>query len=62
NECFEYGLWARAFEKFGMRLEELAQKEFSAGEILPWEHLGGPGKEYLRNHYEEAMRGTCDGL
>jgi len=55
NECFDYAIWEKGFAKFGMDLEEVAQKEFSADEILPWEHLGGPKKVYLREHYEEAV-------
>jgi radical SAM family uncharacterized protein len=47
NECFNYEIWEKAFEKFGIDLETAAQKQFDTKEILPWEHLGGPGKEYL---------------
>jgi hypothetical protein len=36
-------------------LEELAQREFERNEILPWEHLSGPGKKYLLGHLDEAM-------
>ncbi|MFB0551966.1 MAG: TIGR03960 family B12-binding radical SAM protein [Phycisphaerae bacterium] len=55
DECFDYTLWQKAFEKFGFDIESLAEREFDADEILPWEHLGGPGKEYLLGHLEEAM-------
>jgi hypothetical protein len=24
-------------------------------EILPWEHLGGPEKDYLLKHFSEAI-------
>ncbi len=54
NECFDYEIWQKAFEKFGMDLEKLAQKEFGRDEILPWEHLGGPEKKYLLRHLDEA--------
>jgi len=56
DECFDYKLWQAAFEKFGFDLEELAQKQFSRDEILPWEHLGGPDKKYLLSHLDEAMK------
>jgi len=56
NECFDYGLWKKAFEKFGLDIETAAQKCFSTDEVLPWEHLGGPDKKYLLNHLEKAMK------
>jgi radical SAM superfamily enzyme YgiQ (UPF0313 family) len=55
DECFDFEIWRRAFEKFGFDLEELAQREFERNEILPWEHLSGPGKKYLLGHLDEAM-------
>jgi radical SAM superfamily enzyme YgiQ (UPF0313 family) len=55
DECFDYELWQKAFEKFGMNIETAAQKQFSHDEILPWEHLGGPGKKYLLNHLDKAI-------
>jgi len=56
DECFDYTLWQRAFEKFGMDVEKLAEREFGRKEILPWEHLGGPDKEYLIKHLDQAMK------
>ncbi len=55
DECFDFELWQRAFEKFGFDLENLAQRQFNAEEILPWQHLGGPDKKYLLGHFEKAM-------
>lgn len=54
DECFDPEIWHGAFEKFGLDLEKLAQKEFEQDEVLPWEHLGGPGKNYLLGHLEKA--------
>ena len=54
DECFDYMLWQKAFEKFGMDVEKLAEREFGRDEILPWEHLGGPEKDYLLGHLEKA--------
>ena len=54
DECFDSGVWREAFERFGFDLEELGQREFGRDEVLPWEHLGGPGKKYLLGHLEEA--------
>jgi radical SAM family uncharacterized protein len=56
NECFDYRLWQEAFRKFDLDLETEAQKEYPADALLPWEHLGGPDKKYLRGHYEEALQ------
>jgi len=56
NECFDYGLWKKAFEKFGMDIETTAQNHFGTDEILPWEHLGGPDKKYLLTHLDSAMK------
>ena len=56
DECFDYQLWQKAFEKFGMNVEKLAEREFGREEILPWEHLGGPAKEYLLGHLDKSMR------
>ncbi len=55
DECFNYHLWEQAFEKFGMNLQTAAQRQFSPDEILPWEHLGGPDKKYLLDHFDKAM-------
>jgi radical SAM superfamily enzyme YgiQ (UPF0313 family) len=56
NECFNYDLWQKAFEKFGIDIEAAAQRKFEADEILPWEHLGGPDKKYLLGHLDDAMK------
>ena len=47
DECFRFDLWQDAFEKLGLDLNKLAAKKFEPDEILPWEHLGGPDKNYL---------------
>ena len=54
NECFDYEIWKKAFEKFGLDVEAVARRQFDSDEILPWEHLGGPGKKYLLRHLEKA--------
>jgi len=55
DECFDYRLWRDAFDECGMDVQAMAQREFGHDEILPWEHLAGPGKEYLLRHLDEAM-------
>lgn len=56
DECFDYTLWQKAFEKFGLNVESAAQRQYGTDEILPWEHLGGPDKKYLLGHFDEAMK------
>ncbi len=59
DECFDYELWRRAFERSGIDVEAAAQKKFEPDEILPWEHLGGPGKKYLLSHLDNANDISC---
>ena len=56
DECFDFEIWQRAFEKFGLDLENLAQRQFDTDEVLPWQHLGGPDKKYLLGHLEKATQ------
>ena len=56
NECFDYELWQRAFERFEIDIETAAQRRFEPDEILPWEHLGGPDKKYLLTHLDDAVK------
>ncbi|TFG45460.1 MAG: TIGR03960 family B12-binding radical SAM protein [Candidatus Brocadiia bacterium] len=56
SECFDYEKWRIAFSKFDMDLETAAQKGFSAEEMVPWEHLGGPEKKYLLGHLEDSLK------
>lgn len=55
DECFNYELWQKAFEKSGINLGESAQRQFAPDEMLPWEHLGGPDKKYLLGHLEKVV-------
>ena len=54
DECFDFSIWQQAFEKSGLDLDQLAQKQFNPDETLPWDHLGGPDKKYLLDHLKEA--------
>lgn len=58
DEFFDYRIWQEAFATFSMDLETAAQISFDRHDILPWEHLGGPDKSYLLDHFVEAMK-TC---
>jgi radical SAM superfamily enzyme YgiQ (UPF0313 family) len=55
RECISYSIWQKAFEKHGADVHEAAQRQFEADEILPWEHLGGPKKDYLLDHLQKAL-------
>jgi radical SAM family uncharacterized protein len=55
-ECFDFQLWERACEKFGMDIDTAAQRQFEPDQILPWEHLGGPDKNYLLEHLEKPVK------
>jgi radical SAM family uncharacterized protein len=56
DECFDFSLWQTAFEKSALDLETIAQKQFATDEILQWEHLGGPDKQYLLDHFNEVQK------
>jgi len=62
NECFNYQIWQKAFEKFGLDIDTGAQRQFDPEAILPWEHLGGPDKKYLLSHLNEALKLCCPTL
>jgi hypothetical protein len=54
DECFDYELWRKAFAQSGIDVETAAQRQFGPEETLPWEHLGGPDKNYLLGHLDQA--------
>jgi len=54
SESFRPESWESAFQKHSMNLDVAAQRQFAANDILPWEHLGGPGKDYLLKHFAEV--------
>lgn len=55
DECFNYELWQDCFAKAGLSIAALAGRRFEPDEILPWQHLGGPEKDYLLGHLDEAL-------
>ncbi|MCK4885934.1 MAG: TIGR03960 family B12-binding radical SAM protein [Planctomycetes bacterium] len=56
REMFDYQIWEKAFAKYDMDINKQAEKSFAEDEILPWEHLGGPDKGYILDHYQQAMQ------
>ncbi|MCJ7693476.1 MAG: TIGR03960 family B12-binding radical SAM protein [Sedimentisphaerales bacterium] len=56
DECFDYSLWQKAFQKFNLDIETAATKQFDPDEIFPWDHLGGPEKNYLLKHLNDSIK------
>ncbi|MFA6185910.1 MAG: TIGR03960 family B12-binding radical SAM protein [Phycisphaerae bacterium] len=54
DECFNLDLWQNAFKQFGLDLHRTAERKFDHDEILPWQHLGGPDKDYLLKHLQKT--------
>lgn len=56
DECFDYEKWRDAFAGCGLDLDRRARRCFGPDEILPWEHLGGPDKDYLLTHHTDTQK------
>jgi radical SAM family uncharacterized protein len=56
DECLDFRVWRSAFVQCGFDVEQMAMRAYVAEQLLPWEHLGGPQKEYLLKHHNEANR------
>ena len=56
DECFDYSIWQKAFEKFYLDIETVATKQLDPTEIFPWDHLGGPEKSYLLKHLNDSIK------
>jgi len=55
DEVFDCRIWQAAFAQSGTDLDAAAKRQFDPAETLPWEHLGGPAKQYLLTHHTEAV-------
>jgi len=55
GESFDYNIWVEAFAEHGADADTAAQRSFAEDEILPWQHLGGPEKQYLLKHFTSAI-------
>jgi hypothetical protein len=55
SEHFDFDKWKKAFAEHGMDINSIAQKDFSADQICPWDHLGGPDKKHIAKHFQDAM-------
>ena len=57
GEYFKENVWYETAEELNINLAELAQKEYSRDEILPWDFINvGINKEWLVNEYKEAFK------
>ena len=56
DESFDIEKWKAAFAQFGLDLETFAQRQFEQDDFLPWQHLGGPDREYLLSHLADALK------
>jgi radical SAM family uncharacterized protein len=56
DDVFDGQIWRTAFAQSGLDFNAMAQRQFDPAEILPWEHLGGPAKQYLLTHHAEAIQ------
>ncbi len=55
REHFRFDLWQEAFTEAGFTIEEFANRQYSYGEILPWEHIScGVDKAWLWQEKEKA--------
>ncbi len=58
SEHFRYDLWLQGLAEKGIEPYFYANREYSANEILPWDHLdSGVSKEYLLEEHKKALAG-----
>ena len=56
-ECFNYGAWMAAFEKFGVDSKFYANRFRPYDEINPWDHINyGVSKKFLIEDYERSLK------
>ncbi len=57
GEHFDKNVWKETAEECGFSLEELAKREYSLEETLPWDFINtGLKKEWLQNEYKTAFQ------
>jgi radical SAM-linked protein len=64
TECFDEGIWQRAFEESGLSAAFYSERARDLDEVLPWDHLSaGVEKRFLAEEYgkslEEAVTSDC---
>lgn len=59
GENFDENIWKETANELGLNLTEMAQKEYSLEEELPWDFINiGVDKEWLKNEYKLALSTT----
>ena len=57
NDEFDYKIWSNSFEKFGLNLEEYAQRSFSYEEELAWDFIDiGLDKKFFQREDEKSKK------
>lgn len=57
GEYFDKDVWSETAEEVGISLADLAEKEYSLDEDLPWDFIDiGVEKNWLINEYNEALK------
>ena len=61
GEYFDKNVWADTAKECGFDLAELAMKEYSLDDDLPWDFINvGINKEWLQNEYKQAFAQGCE--
>lgn len=62
GEYFNKDIWHETAEELGINLAELAQKQFSTEEVLPWDFINiGVDKEWFIAEYNDSnAKATCE--
>ncbi|MCP4231223.1 MAG: DUF2344 domain-containing protein, partial [bacterium] len=58
SEHFDYDVWVKAFEKFGLDLEQYACRSMTLGDDLPWANIDvGLSAEFLEEEFRRVFAG-----
>ena len=62
GEYFKEDIWVKTAKELGINLAELAQKQYSTDEVLPWDFINtGVDKEWLIQEYNDSCaKSTCE--
>ena len=55
DDTFDFDRWKTMFDRAGIDPAWYANRERSADEIFPWDHIDGPDKAWLRKQYEDIF-------
>lgn len=61
GEYFDKNIWADAAQEVGISLKDLAQKEYSLEENLPWDFIDiGVEKDWLIQEYKDSLQSSTN--